>query len=136
MSGIFFWSRWVASEGFGSSFASADSDGIDDFRYKDFAIAKFARLSGRDDSIKTIVQLVVGDDDIEFDFGDKVEGVCASSECAGLALLSSKSACFENAHTEDAATGEGVLDGFEFVKANVGLHALHVANMILTGIRS
>ncbi len=80
--------------------------------------------------------MVIGDDDVEFDFGYEVEGVSASTECTGLALLSSESPRFENAHPQDAPTGESVLDGFEFVKADIGLHALHVVNSILAGIRS
>ncbi len=63
--------------------------------------------------------------DIEFDFRDKIEGVGTAAEGAGLTLLASESAGFEDGKSKNVFVGEGVFDWFEFVESDVGLDALH-----------
>ncbi len=77
-----------------AAFAGADSDGIKDFGDKYLAIAEFASLGSGDNCVNTIIELVILYDNIEFDFGDKIEGVCAAAKCAGLPLLATESAGF------------------------------------------
>lgn len=86
--------KFLFLEGVFAAFAGSDSDGVDDFGDKDFAVAEFAGLGGRHDGIDTVIQLMILDDDIEFDFRHKIEGVSAASEGAGLALLAAESAGF------------------------------------------
>ncbi len=52
---ISFRSPWSVLEGIGAAFAGANADSIGDFRDKDFAIAKFARLGGGDDCLEAII---------------------------------------------------------------------------------
>src|SRR5271170_7234953 len=77
-------------------FAGADADNFLDRHHKNLAVTDFARSGSLDDRVHGVVNLVLTQDDFNFDLWQKIHGVFAPAVNLGLALLASKALHFRH----------------------------------------
>jgi hypothetical protein len=71
---------------------------------------------------------VVGDDQLDLDLGEKVDGVFAAAIELGVALLAAMAAGFENGHAFNACFEQGVFDGVQLGGLENGFNLEHMRN--------
>ena len=71
----------------------------------------------------------VGDDDLDLDLGQEVDGVLAAAIELGVAFLASVAARLEHGDAFDADLDQGVLDLFELGRLDDGFNLLHGASL-------
>ena len=67
----------------------------------------------------------IGDDDFEFEFGKKIQGVLGIAIVFVEGLLTPAAFDFTDGHAADAEVGEGIPDFAEFKRSDDGFDFLH-----------
>src|SRR5262249_41506658 len=104
----------TTSDGFVAGFARADAQGGDQIVDKNFAIADLTCLGRLHDRAQGFLHEIVGDDDLDFDLGDKIDGVFGATVHFDVAFLSAEAANFGDGHAENTLFGQGSFNIFEF----------------------
>src|ERR1700691_3614624 len=81
-------------EGGFTAFVVADADGFVDAADEDFPVADAAGAGGADDGLNGLLLHVFDDDQLDFDFGQEVDGVFTAAVELGVALLAAMAAGF------------------------------------------
>ena len=77
-------------EGFFADFLRANAYGLIDRGDKDFAIADLAGAGGLDDGGLDAGDEIIGEDDLDLDLGQEIDGVFAAAIDFGVALLAAE----------------------------------------------
>ena len=93
---------------------------------KIFAVADVAGAGGAEDGLDDLVLEGVGDDDLELDLGEKIDGVLAAAIELGVALLAAVAAGFQNGDSFDAGFDQGFFDGVQLGGLDDGFDLEHV----------
>src|SRR5437867_8067821 len=88
-----------------SGFLSADPDGILDGTDEDLSVADLAGLCGFDDGLNGVGNLAVSQNDLDFYFRKKINGVLAAAINLGVTLLTTKPFDFADRHSLHADAG-------------------------------
>src|SRR5439155_14706117 len=88
-------------------------------------IAELSCTRGAGDGYDEFFNHVVSQDQIEFDFGDEIDGVLAAAINFGVTFLTAVASGLEDGHAVDADFMEGGLHGFEFRSLNYGFDFDH-----------
>src|SRR2546427_700156 len=95
-------------------FVGADADGLFDRRDENLAVADLAGFGALDDRGHSRLDAVVGEHELQFDFGKEIHGVFAAAVDLRVALLAAESFDLGDGHAFDADFTEGVFHLFEF----------------------
>jgi hypothetical protein len=115
----------IGSEGFIAFLFSSDPNGIINGRHKDFAIADFSGLGRFDDRNRGRIHAVIGEDDLEFDFGQEVHGVFTAAVDFGVAFLTTKAFDFGYRHAFNADFTERIFHFLQLEWFNYRFDFLH-----------
>jgi hypothetical protein len=122
--GVWVW-VWCGLDREVPSFFRPDADGLLNFGNENFAVADLAGARGSHDGFHHAVGDLVGNDDVEFDFGQEIDGVFAATINFRVALLAAKAFDLADGHPLDANLAEGVFDFLEFERLDDGFDFLH-----------
>ncbi len=111
-------------------FAGADPDSFLDREYEDLAVTDFARAGGFDDGVDGIVDLVLVQDEFDFDFREEVDRVLAGAVDFGLAFLAAEAFDLGHGHADDAEIGQGFFDFGELERFDNGFNFFHVRTLV------
>src|SRR5581483_1282252 len=81
---------------------------------KHLSVADLARAGGTDDGRDRGLTAVVGNDELDFDLGQKIHGVFAAAKDFNVAFLTAEALDFHNGHAFDANLAEGILNFLQF----------------------
>src|SRR5262245_8376781 len=105
--------------------ARADPNGLVDRQHEHLTVADGSRLGGADDRRADLVDEVVGDDDLDLDLGQEVDGVLRAAIQLGVALLAPEAPHLGDGHPDDADLGERLLHVVELEGLDDRLDLLH-----------
>ena len=99
-------------------FLGADSDGLLDGGDEQFAVTDLAGVGGLGDRIQAGLDILVGDNQLKLDLGQKVHGVFAAPVNLGVAFLPAESLDFRHGHAFHANFGQCVPDFIQLERFN------------------
>src|ERR1017187_991374 len=102
-----------------------DAHGLVDGQYENLAIADLARLGRLQDRIDRGLHGAVGQDDLQFQLGQKIHCVLAPAVDFGVTLLAPETLDLGDRHAFDAHACERFLDVFELERLDYGLNFFH-----------
>jgi hypothetical protein len=120
---------WNVSQRPIAAFFGADADGVFDGEDEDFAVAHLSGGGEFDDGVDNGIGEVVGDNDLELDFRQRVDLVLGAAVDFGVTFLSPVPAYFSDGHALYADFQQAVTyvvkferpyDRFDFFHANTG----------------
>lgn len=95
-----------------------------------FAVADLAGLGGFDDGLDSRNYHAVGENDFDFDLGQKINGVFAAAVNFGMAFLTAKAFDLGNRHAFDAEARKRLFDVFQLEGLDNGLNLFHVVLLL------
>jgi hypothetical protein len=113
------------SNGCFSAFFGSYANGLFDRNYEDFAVADFPGPSRLHNGFDGPLDPIVGNDNLEFNFWQKIDGVLATSVNLGVTLLASEPFHFADGHSFNANLRQGLFDVLHFEGFNDRLDFLH-----------
>ena len=109
--------------------AGADPDRRLHRRHEDLAVADVARLGRRRHHLRHLVDEVVGDDDLDLDLGQEVDGVLTAAVQLGVALLPAEPAHLGDRHADDPDAGQRLLHVVQLERLDDCLDLFHSATL-------
>jgi len=82
--------------------ASANANGVGQIGNKDFPVADLPRLCRLEHGVDDQLCLIISNSDLDFHFGDEVDGIFGAPIGFGMPLLPAKASDFGDGHTGDA----------------------------------
>ena len=79
--------------------AGSDSNRLLDGENKDFSVSNFLGLGGFRNCIDYLVAQIIGNDDLDHDFRQEIDGVFAAAVNFSMSLLPSKALCLQDGHS-------------------------------------
>ncbi len=95
-------------------FAGANADNFLDRRDEDFTIPNLAGAGGRDDFVYYHIDLIVVNNNFDFELLQELDGVLGTPVSLGLAFLTPKASDFGNGHADNAGVDQGDFDFIQF----------------------
>jgi len=105
--------------------AGADADDVFEGTDEDFPVADLAGAGGRGDRLKGPVHTLIGDAELDFDLGEKIDDILAAAVDIGVPLLAAEALHFGDGHAFDADFGEGIFHFLQFEGFDDGGNELH-----------
>lgn len=99
-------------EGVFATFAGADADRFLQVRDENLPVTDLARLSRLQNCIDDGLEVIVGANNFDFDFGNKIDRVFGATVNLGVPFLTTETPHFAYRHAMDAMFGQGVLHVF------------------------
>jgi len=103
----------AVSQSIFSALIISDANDFIDVGKKNFPVTDFPGASGRRNCLNDFFDHGVGDDQLELDLGDKIDGVFPSAVELGVSLLSSMAASLKYGHAFDANLVQRTLYAFQ-----------------------
>jgi len=103
----------AASQSILSALIVADANNLIDVRKENFPVTDFAGASGRRNCLHDFFDHGVGDDQLELDLRNEIDGVFPSTIELGVPLLSSMAASLQYGHALDANLVQRILYAFQ-----------------------
>ena len=114
------------SDGVVTGFSGADADDFLEVGDEDFSVSDLAGTGDLDDRLDRHLDLIVGDNEFDFDFGEKIDGVLGTAVLLLVAFLPAEAADFGDRHSRESGFIEVFLDLFEFEMADDGFDFFHL----------
>ena len=115
-------------------FVVADADGFGNRADKDLAVADTPGAGSGDDGLNGLFLHIVGDNEFDFDLGEKVNRVFAAAVKLGVALLAAVAAGFEYGHAFNACLKQGILDCIQLRRLENRFNFEHMQNASLESV--
>jgi len=103
----------AVSQSIFSALIIADPNDLIDVRKKNLPVTDFSGASARRNCLHNFFDHGVGDDQLQLDLGDKIDGVFPSAVELGVSLLSSMAASLKYGHAFDANLVQRTLYAFQ-----------------------
>src|SRR5215475_1480565 len=117
----------LRSQRFHSSFTGSDTDGFFHVGNKNFAVADFSSLGLFQNCLDSALRAIVGDHDLEFNFGKEIHRVFGSAVDLAVSFLPAKSFYFAQSHSFDPCSHQGFSHRLGFEWLNNSLDFFHRA---------
>ena len=112
-------------------FGGADADGGVHLVREDLAVAGFAGPGRHADGFDGLVPpVLVGDEDLELDLRDHIDGDLIAADEFGEPHLHAAAHDLGDGHAADVFGHEGLLDVLEFLLADDGFDFIHAADLL------
>jgi hypothetical protein len=106
-------------------FAGADTNHARDIEDKDLTVADFAGLRRTDNGIHAGVDDIIGDNDFDFHFRQKIDHILRAAIQLGMPLLAAKAFHFRYRHPGDADFGQRFTHVIQFERFNNRINLFH-----------
>src|SRR5438045_2468625 len=106
--------RVIWSHRFFADLFRANAHGVLDWEHKNFSVADLAGLGRSHHDAHGFVDHLIGEDDFDFHFREKIDGVFAAAINFGVAFLAAEAFHFRHGHALNAELGQVFLHSFEF----------------------
>src|ERR1700678_633095 len=96
-----------------SAFIIADADDLIDARKKNLPVTDFAGASGCRNCLHDFLNHRLGDDPLELDLGNKIDGVCPAGVDRGGSFRSARAGSLKDGHAFDSNLMQRILYAFQ-----------------------
>jgi hypothetical protein len=98
---------------------------------KNLAVTDLARAGGGSDGLDAGIDQIIGQDDLNLYFWQKINHIFRASIEFGMTLLPTKPLDLDGGHTGDARRGQGLADVIQFEGLDYGLDLFHYDLLLL-----